>query len=149
MLLEDTEKNALIRECQMIVLFLSVNPQLWEMGILHGMCLLTFQVVYIMYGWKYRSSRLLLPPMLLYTIHYKIGRCVPITVCARASTTQCNCMMCILSVSQQWTKESIFTGKIFFTYKSCLTGAGITSIHTKYVWSDENPHSIRSHHYQQ
>lgn len=71
------------------------------------------------------------------------------SVCARGSTAQCNCKMCILSVSQRWTRDPIFAGKFLFTDKSCFTRAGMASIHTKHVWSDENPHLIWSHHYQQ
>jgi hypothetical protein len=80
MLLEDTKKNTLIGECQIVVLYflLTRNISQKAMGML-SMC-----VIYVIYGWKSRSSRVSkdsrpsvpdvlqlveVPPRLLYTVH--------------------------------------------------------------------------------
>jgi hypothetical protein len=48
-------------------------------------------------------------------------------------------------ILQQSVKDFTFTAKVLFTDDSCFTRTEITNIHNEHVWSDLNPHAIRSH----
>jgi hypothetical protein len=95
MLLEDTEKNIQIRECQNVVIFflLTADSERWKHIMEHN-GKLAVHILYIMYQWKSRSSEQLkdslpsLPDvlqhvqiltMLLYTVHYKNRSYIPIS----------------------------------------------------------------------
>jgi hypothetical protein len=50
-----------------------------------------------------------------------------------------------LWILRQLGEDPAFTAKVLFTENSCITMALVTNIHKGHVWSDENPHAIRSH----
>lgn len=96
MLLEDTEKNIVTGECQIVVLyflFTADSERLKYSMDYDGM--LVVHIVHVIYGWKSRSLKSLkesLPSvldglqlvhvsiMLLYTVHYKKSSCIPTTL---------------------------------------------------------------------
>jgi hypothetical protein len=93
MLLEDTEKNTVTTEFQIVVLYflLTAGSERWKYSMeCDGM--LVVHIVHVMHGWKSRSLKLLkesLPSvldgsylvqvsiMLLYTVQYKNSTCIP------------------------------------------------------------------------
>jgi hypothetical protein len=135
MLLEDTEKNTVIGECQIVVLYflLIANTESWNVYSMECDGMLAVHTVQVMYGWKRRSLKSLkdsLPSvldglqlvqvsiMLPYTIHYKNSSCIPTTLRRRKGLYHIMHLQNMQSVNgflQQLDKERKFTAEILFT----------------------------------
>jgi hypothetical protein len=160
MLLGDTEKNTLMGECWIVLYFLLTADSDGRQHFTECDGMLAVRVLYLglMYWWNTRSSRSERQPTVctryvarfctpyvkkqqLYPCHIKSGQD---TVPHNAPTITAFCQWTL----QQSAKDPMFAAKVYSQTNRGFTRNGFTNIHNEYVWSDEYPYAIRSHHQQ-